>query len=147
VSEKPRVVFDTQIFLRAAIKRRSICGKIVFDLRDKYQLIFSESMRQELANVLSRSAIRGKFAQLTDEVVQRVLDVFNSADQITIPEGVEPISRDPKDDIFLICADTGKAQYLVSEDNDLLVLNPYRGVAIVNALDFLKLLQTNEMQQ
>jgi putative PIN family toxin of toxin-antitoxin system len=140
------VVLDTQVFLRAAINRRSICGKIVFDLRDKYQLIFSEAMRQELEDVLSRSAIRIKFAQLTDEVVQTVLDVFHSADQITLPEGVEPISRDPKDDIFLICPATGKAQYLISEDKDLLVLNPYRGIAIINALEFLKLLQTDETQ-
>jgi len=34
-----------------------------------------------------------------------------------------------------------QADYLVSEDKDLLVLNPYQGVKVVNTLDFLHILQ------
>jgi len=46
-----------------------------------------------------------------------------------------------KDNIILACAAAGQAQYIVSEDKDLLVLNPYGSIQIINALDFLKVLR------
>lgn len=61
--------------------------------------------------------------------------------QIVEPEEVPAVSRDPKDDIFLACAKAAEAQYIVTEDKDLLVLNPYNGIQIINALDFLRVLQ------
>jgi predicted nucleic acid-binding protein len=57
-------------------------------------------------------------------------------------EDIPSISRDPKDDIFLACAKAAKALYLVSEDNDLLVLKQYEDTAIVNAAQFLAMLET-----
>ena len=48
--------------------------------------------------------------------------------------------RDPKDNMVLECAIEGQAQYVVSGDNDLLVLKEFRGIQIVRASDFLKVL-------
>ncbi len=45
--------------------------------------------------------------------------------------------RDEKDDKILELAVSGRADYIVSGDGDLLVLNPYRGVSIMRAQDFL----------
>lgn len=44
--------------------------------------------------------------------------------------------------MFLACAKEGEVQYIVSEDNDLLVLNSYEGIKIINVLDFVTLLQS-----
>ena len=57
-------------------------------------------------------------------------------------EDIPPVSRDPKDDIFLATATVSGAQYLVTEDKDLLVLNPYQNIRILDALEFLQVLQT-----
>jgi len=46
-----------------------------------------------------------------------------------------------KDDIFLVAAAAAHADYLVSEDNDLLVLGEYAGVRIVDAATFLAILE------
>ena len=46
-------------------------------------------------------------------------------------------SRDPGDDKFIHCALASKAVYLVSGDQDLLVLKDVEGVEIVTAKDFL----------
>ncbi|MGH2534243.1 MAG: putative toxin-antitoxin system toxin component, PIN family [Thermomicrobiales bacterium] len=51
-----------------------------------------------------------------------------------------PISRDPNDDKFLATALAAHADFLVTEDNDLLVLGDYQGVRIVDARTFLSLL-------
>ncbi|MCU1267062.1 MAG: PilT protein domain protein [Acidobacteria bacterium] len=45
--------------------------------------------------------------------------------------------RDENDNKFLELALSGKADCIISGDDDLLVLNPYRGVSIINPRDFL----------
>ena len=45
--------------------------------------------------------------------------------------------RDPNDNKFLELAVCGNADVLVTGDDDLLALNPFRGIAIVTPRDFL----------
>ena len=45
--------------------------------------------------------------------------------------------RDPKDDKFLELAISGNATCIVSGDDDLLVLNPFRGVVILTPQEFI----------
>jgi putative PIN family toxin of toxin-antitoxin system len=47
--------------------------------------------------------------------------------------------RDPKDDRILELAVSGNAVCIVSGDSDLLVLNPFRGVAILTPQEFLSM--------
>jgi putative PIN family toxin of toxin-antitoxin system len=140
VSEKPRVVIDTQLFLRAAINRKSLPAKLVFDLKDEYQLLVSSGIWAEVQDVLNRPSLRTKFPSLTDDVADAVLIVLSGAEQV-YPLEVPHVSRDPKDDIFLATALAGGAAYIVSEDKDLLTLNPYEGIQIIDALGFWHLLQ------
>lgn len=48
-----------------------------------------------------------------------------------------PASRDPDDDAVIACALAARADLIVSGDKDLLVLETYRGISIVNASDAL----------
>lgn len=45
--------------------------------------------------------------------------------------------RDPTDDKFLELAISGKAEFLVTGDEDLLVLHPFQDTAILTPSDFL----------
>ena len=47
--------------------------------------------------------------------------------------------RDPKDDMFITCALSARANYLVSGDDDLLSLSEIEGVRIVTVVAWLKL--------
>ncbi len=47
------------------------------------------------------------------------------------------VCRDPKDDKLLELAVSGNADFLVTSDKDLLVLNPFRGVEIITPREFL----------
>jgi len=137
---KPTVVFDTQVILRAAINRRSLPAKLFFDLRSRYQLTVSTDTLGELSDVLNRPTLRAKFKRLTDEVIEEIFVILADAVHVTSLE-IPAVSRDPKDDMFLALAVESKATYLVSEDNDLLVLNPYHGIRILTALEFLYALE------
>ncbi len=46
--------------------------------------------------------------------------------------------RDSKDNKFLELALSGEASYLVSGDDDLLVLHPFRGIPILAPADFMQ---------
>ncbi|MEP6987370.1 MAG: putative toxin-antitoxin system toxin component, PIN family [Chloroflexota bacterium] len=136
----PVIVIDTQLVLRATLNERSLPAKIFFNYGQHYILAVSPGIRAEVEDVLTRPSIRKKFSSITDESVTRTLAVLDAGQQVT-PEDVPAVSRDPKDDIFLATAVVSGAQYLVTEDNDLLVLNPYQGIRILNALEFLNIIQ------
>ena len=135
----PVIVIDTQLVLRAALNERSLPAKIFFNYGHLYILAVSPGIRAEVEDVLTRPSIRSKFTSITDEIVSRVLSILDAGQQV-IPEEVPALSRDPKDDIFLATAVLSGAQYLVSEDKDLLVLNPHQGIRILNAFEFLNII-------
>ena len=139
--KRPIVVIDTQIILRAAIKANSLSNRIIVDLRDQYHLIVSAEIRAELADVLSRPKLRAKYKAITNERAAELLALFDTGTVIEPPD-IPPTSRDPKDDKFLAAAAEAKADYLVSEDKDLLTLKTHGTTRIVNALDFLQILQS-----
>ena len=47
------------------------------------------------------------------------------------------ICRDPKDNKFLELAVSGKADFIITGDQDLLVLNPFRNIEIITINEFL----------
>ena len=64
---------------------------------------------------------------------------MNRAEIVQIGQ-IHPISRNPKDDKFLATAKVGECDYLVTEDEDLLVLKKYKGIKIINTTAFLEIL-------
>lgn len=47
------------------------------------------------------------------------------------------VCRDPEDDKILELAVSGKTDYILTGDDDLLVLNPFQRVSIITPTDFL----------
>jgi uncharacterized protein len=47
------------------------------------------------------------------------------------------ICRDPKDNMFLELALSGNADLIISGDNDLLVLNQFRGIPVITPREFI----------
>lgn len=137
-----KVVFDTQIFLRALINFKSACGKLVFDKQADYILYTADQIDNEIRDVLKRPKVRTKFPQITDRTIRLVELVLDQAHRLEIkPEDIKSICRDPKDDIFLACARIAEAHYLISEDNDLLVINQYHTTKIMNVTAFLNIIE------
>ncbi|WP_079680589.1 putative toxin-antitoxin system toxin component, PIN family [Planktothrix sp. PCC 11201] len=48
--------------------------------------------------------------------------------------------RDPKDNKYLELAVSGNADYIITGDKDLLVLNPFRAISIITVDQFLLLI-------
>ncbi|MFN8459046.1 MAG: putative toxin-antitoxin system toxin component, PIN family [Anaerolineae bacterium] len=138
-----KAVFDTNIFLRALINPHSYCGRLVNELAVEYELILSPAIVHEILEVLHRPKLRVKLPQITQLDIARLIALFEQA-QVIEPLDILAISRDPKDDKFLACALAAEADYLVTEDKDLLVLHPYQQIQICQPVEFIRLLEARQ---
>lgn len=59
------------------------------------------------------------------------------ATPVTVTEQIDTC-RDPKDNMVLELAVNGKARCIVTGDRDLLILNPFRGIPIFTAAEYLQ---------
>jgi uncharacterized protein len=135
-----RVVFDTVVYVRGLINPYSFCGQIVFQRTDHYRLFVSQPIMMETLEVLHRPELRRKFRSLANLDIARVIEIIGQAQVVDVAP-LPPVSRDPKDDKFLATAVAAQADYLVSQDLDLLVLETYGGIQIVNCESFQELLE------
>ena len=75
-----------------------------------------------------------------EQSVETLADYLGFLRVVNIPGLLDAVPRDPHDNMVLECALEGNAQFIVTGDNDLLVLKAFRNIQIVNASEFLKVL-------
>jgi len=139
-----RVVFDTVIFVRALLNPKSRCGRLLFQYSDRYEIIVSQATARELLEVIERPAITAKYKSVAALDRQRMIDLLAQAETVELTT-IPAVVRDPKDDIFVATAIAGHADYLVSEDKDLLALGDLGGVRVVDAQAFIALFEPSAM--
>ena len=135
-----RVVFDTVIFVRVLINPHGIWGRLIFQYGHAYVLIISPPVVEEILEVLHRPELTRRFRSLEGLNLTRMIEILDQAEVVEV-QSVPPVSRDPKDDRFLATALAARADFLVTEDNDLLVLGAHRGTPILTASQFLAIVE------
>ncbi len=100
------------------------------------EIAVSEDTLEELSEVLYRRKFDKYF--VGDERLGFISRLEKNS-SLFLPEINFTICRDPKDNKFLELAIAAKAYSIITGDDDLLVLNPFRGIPIVNASDFLNM--------
>ncbi len=128
-----RGVFDNNVLVSAAL----LAGvpRQAFDkLLDNGTVLISVPVLLELAEVLNRE----KFDKYVthDERMRFMVGFLKVAEMIETGETIT-VCRDPKDNKLLESAVSGKADFLVTGDKDLLILNPFRSVEIITPREFL----------
>ena len=102
--------------------------------RAKGTIALSDAVYREVAEVLSRP----KFARvLTDDRRREILELLSAAALWVEPKEKIQDCRDSKDNPYLELALAARATAIVSGDEDLLVLNPWRGVQVLRPAAFL----------
>jgi putative PIN family toxin of toxin-antitoxin system len=128
-------VLDTNVIVSAALFPDSVPRRAFEKAIDLGKPLLSAEFLEELHEVLNRKRFdryvsqesrKGFLATLVDQGV--FLEVQDSIQ----------VCRDPKDDKFLDLAVAGQATCLITGDEDLLVLNPFRGIPIVTPRQFLE---------
>ncbi len=131
----PKVVFDTNVFVRALINPKGINARLVASL-DRYVLVSSAAIVEEVAEVLFRPEVLGVTA-LRKLDAQRLVELLRRAPLVS-PTVAVTICRDPDDNKFLEAAIAAGAEYVVTGDKDLRSLGAYQGVKIRFPAEFLR---------
>lgn len=132
-----RVVTDTNIRIGFLI------GKTLSDLseaviNDNIRILFSEELFDELIEVIQRPKFKKYFSLENIAELISLLDFKTEKIEITEYFGD---CRDPKDNFLLDLCVSGNDDYLITGDDDLLALTPFRGVEIINYRLFREILQ------
>lgn len=136
-----RAVIDTNVLVSAVILPTSHVGAVILYMgMGAFTPLYCVEMLEELTNVLARPRIRKKY-DISPQYIRNVLDLILLRGQLIEPSERVTVCRDPKDDIFLSVALAGEADVLVTGDEDLLTLHPFRSISIVRPPTFLANLQ------
>ena len=127
-----RVVLDTNVVMSA----------IFFGGDPKTIIRAAVSKRLEL---VSTTAVRAEYREVAERLhahyptisYRRPLAILESLVTLVRPATLSgTICRDPDDDALLACAIGGRAKIVCSGDDDLLVLNGFRGLEIMKPHEF-----------
>lgn len=121
------LVVDTNVIVSALLFKRSIPFQAV-KIAEKGIILHSESTLAELREVLNRRKF-DKYLQI-EERQKFLIKFVDTSRRILIQETIS-ICRDAKDNKFLELAVNGDAQFIITGDQDLLILNPFRGIKII----------------
>ncbi|MCU0572462.1 MAG: putative toxin-antitoxin system toxin component, PIN family [Syntrophobacteraceae bacterium] len=128
MTSDPRFVLDTGVIVSAVLLPRSVPRQAVDLAFARGHVLASTETIDELDEVLRRP----KFNRYLQEA-ERLLFLAAFIRDVNVVEVTVRLTecRDPKDGKFLELAVSGNATCIVSGDDDLLALNPFRGVAIL----------------
>ena len=96
-------------------------------------MISSRPLLDELRDVLTR-----RFRQRSVDV-RATVRLFEDTFTLVLPEALEPPTcGDPDDEVVLATALAGESAAIVSGDQDLLMLDPFRGIRVLAPATFWK---------
>ena len=129
------VVLDTNTLISGVLLSDSVPGQAVRKAIAEGVMLMSEESLYELADVLSRKKFdRYLSVEDREEFVQLVLRVAEMVPIVTAVHGC----RDKSDNRILEVAVNADAALIVSGDQDLLTLHPFRGIPVLTPGDYMQ---------
>ena len=121
-----KIVLDTNVII-AAFTARGLANSVFELCLDNCEIIISEHIINEVSDKLT-----GKL-KVPPEIVNEIINFLK--DSCTISEYAlleKNVCRDIKDDNILALASSSKSKYIITGDKDLLILNKFKKIHIVN---------------
>ncbi len=138
-----RVLLDANVlisYLLTPAQNSAVTRIVDAAVLGEYQLLMPEALLDELAETVRTHEHLTR--RIPEKVMRSFMDLLLEVAEI-IPKITEPIpalTRDPEDDYLIAYALIGRAEYLVTGDRDLLVLERVESVAILTPNTFKELL-------
>ena len=136
-----RVVLDNNILVSALIWRGLPRRVLDEGLELGWLFYTSPALFDELERVLSYAHLAQaivKKQQTPSAILSLIREVLRA---VQAPVLTSKVCRDPDDDAVLACAKAANADFIVSGDQDLLVLRAFEGMQIITAAQALERLR------
>ena len=129
-----KIVIDTNVIISAILFNNSPPGKAVKLANQLGQILLSDVIFQEMQKTITRKKFDRYLSY--DSRRQILSKLLLDSELVEITETIT-ICRDPKDNKFLEVAVSGQGDLIITGDQDLLILNPFRGIDIITVNEFL----------
>ena len=130
-----KVVLDTNVFISGIFWTGESHKAILAWKKGEFDLVTSPQAVSELVKILSDFKIR-----LPHDMIKEWSDLIVRNSIVVEPkEKISAVKGDPKDDIFIEAAVAGSADFIVSQDKEVLKLKEFRGIKIVTPEEFNKI--------
>ena len=127
-----RIIVDANCWI-SSLLTPSFRARLEIVFGAKYRLLCSEKLFHELEKAINKPYLAKKVVRAEyDKLVSRLR---TDAELVDVQSAVD-ICRDPKDNFLLALAKGGNADYLITGDDDLLVLKEFEKTKIVKLGDF-----------
>ncbi len=137
-----RAVVNTDVLISGLLSADGPAGEIVDRwLAGEFTLLTSNQMLSECERILAHPTLQQdlRLDNLPKEDLMALLR--DRSEKTEVPRSVSPVMvPNPFDEVVLTSAVAGHADYLVTEEEDLLALREYEGVVIVSPERFVQLL-------
>jgi len=133
-----RAVFDSNILVSYLLTHRPPIATLI----DKhlgqgdFSLVTVPELLEELNRVLRYPKLQRYFSE--EERKHFVALIMALSECVDLPDNIPSVCRDPDDDRMIACAVAGRADVIVSGDNDLLSLEKVGDVEILSPAQFLE---------
>lgn len=132
--KKTRIVLDTNILLSFLISKRHIQIDTLLKT-EKVELVFSEELLHEFLEVINRPKFRNLLKQ--DDINELLGSLHGVSTVVKVTSSVKKC-RDAKDNFLLALCKDSKANYLITGDDDLLVLKQFEKTRIIKYTEIKK---------
>jgi putative PIN family toxin of toxin-antitoxin system len=132
-----RVIFDSNIWVSFAIGKRLDELKTILT-HPQVEIFVCQKLLWEVKVVIQKPKL---VKYISQERQKMLLDLMQACQHVNIVEQIS-ISRDPNDDYLLDLITTTGADFLVTGDNDLLVLKNHQKANIVSFASFMAVIDT-----
>lgn len=130
-----KIVIDTNLWISFIISNKLVLlDELLYS--NKIRILFSEELIEEIASTIAKPKLKKYF---TGNALEEMLTQFEPyIDLIKVKKNIN-ICRDPKDNFLLDLAKAGKADFLLTGDNDLLTIEKNGKCKIMKISAFLEL--------
>ena len=130
-----KIVIDSNIFVSSFFwggHPREVFERVINGLDELY---ITDEIINEITSVMNSS----KFIVDSSEIEDYIKIIEKYSKKIVSRNNIESISRDKNDDKILQCGLDGDVDFIVTGDNDLLVLIEYETIRIMKPKEYLEI--------
>ncbi len=133
-----KIVLDTNVLVSGLLWKGLPWQLLKLAEESKITLCVTPFTLEELEATLKYRKFQPRLQELRLSLEEIMAYVISIASLYAETISVEAVPADPDDNIFINCALSAGAVYIVSGDEHLLSLVNYKGIAIITARDFLE---------
>jgi len=127
-----KAVFDTNVLIAALLTEGLCSGLLIRARKHNFDLVLCDNIIRKFKGILTK-----KFKVSSSDISEITSIIIEASSEILHKTASAPrICRDPNDDMIIACALDADADYIVTGDEDLLILKRYKNILIINPRHF-----------